>query len=261
MFHVKHRKEVNMANRKRTQVEIEYSKQRKRIQSFIRKHEKEGFYFEENVLPAVPKKITKASVSRLKKITPQKLYSKAVYAGEASYGEVVSSYKGRQLRKQEAKAKRERRKQLKKARISTPSVKKIGPKKSRKVDGRKNNLSTDPSFYVRTILSGWYGLLETYSNGHAYPLLRMWMNKLIRDNGEAKVAQALEQAASEGTILVWDVAYKIPLAIEYIGNVMKFLFESNLERDFYTDEMDDLINFWMELGRAVEEDEDWERPF
>ena len=256
MFHVKHRKEVNMAKRKRTQVEIEYSKQRKRIQSFIRKHEKEGFYFEENILPAIPKKITKASVSRLKKITPQKLYSKAVYAGEASFGEVVSSYKGKQLRRQEAKVKRERRKQLKKARINTPSVKKIGAKKS-----RKDNISTDPSFYVRTVLSGWYGLLETYSNGHAYHMLRMWMNKLIRDNGEDKVAQALEKAAAEGTILVWDVAYKIPLAIEYTGNVMKFLFDSILERDYYKDQMDDLINFWINLGRAAEEDEDWERPF
>lgn len=251
MFHVKHRKEGNMAKRKRTQVEIEYTKQRRRIQSFIRKHEKEGFHFEENILPAIPKKITKASVSRLQKITPQKLYSKAVFAGEASFGEVVSSYKGRQLRKQKAKKKRKGRKQSQKAHISTTAVK----------IGAKYNLASDKSFYIRTVLSGWYGLLESYSNGRAYPLLRMWMNKLIRDNGEAKVAQALEKAASEGTILVWDVAYKIPLAIEYTGNVMKYLFESNLAHDYYTDQMDDLINFWIQLGRAVEEDEDWERPF
>lgn len=248
---MKHRKEGNMAKRKRTQVEIEYTKQRRRIQSFIRKHEKEGFHFEENILPAIPKKITKASVSRLQKITPQKLYSKAVFAGEASFGEVVSSYKGRKLRKQGAKKKRKTSKQLQKAHISTPTVK----------IGAKYNLASDKSFYTRTVLSGWYGLLESYSNGRAYPLLRMWMNKLIRDNGEDKVAKALEKAASEGTILVWDVAYKMPLAIEYTGNVMKYLFDSNLAHDYYTDQMDDLMNFWMQLGRAVEEDEDWERPF
>lgn len=251
-----------MAKRKRTQTEIEYSKQRKRIQSFIRKHEKEGFYFEENILPAIPKKITKASVSRLKKITPQKLYSKAVYAGEASYGEVVSSYKGRQLRKQEAKAKRERRKQLKKARINTPSVKNIGTKKSRKAGSRKNNISTDHSFYARTVLSGWYGLLESYSNGAAYPLLRRWMNKLIRDNGEEVIARMLEDAANNGYILVWPVAYRISEAIEYMGNVIKYIQDyGHLYMDLYVDDMEENIQYWKDLGEASESDEDWERPF
>lgn len=247
MFHVKHRKEVNMAKRKRTQVEIEYSKQRKRIQSFIRKHEKEGFYFEENVLPAVPKKITKASVSRLKKITPQKLYSKAVYAGEASYGEVVSSYKGRLLRKQEAKKKREKRQRLKMQHIKTPRPKHI-----------KENVSTDKSFYTRTVLSGWYATLENYSKSPAYSVLRMWMNKLIRDNGEDAVARMLEQAASNGNILVWSVAYKTEEAIEYMGNVMKYLQDQG---DIYQDEMEENIQYWKDLGEAVESDEDWERPF
>ena len=251
MFHVKHRKEGNMAKRKRSQVEIEYSKQRKRIQSFIRKHEKEGFYFEENVLPAIPKKITKASVSRLKKITPQKLYSKAVYAGEASYGEVVSSYKGRQLRKQEAKKKREKRQRLKKQRIKTPHPKHI-----------KEKVSTDKSFYARTVLSGWYGLLETCSKGAAYPLLRRWMNKLIRDNGEEVIAKMLEDAANNGYILVWSVAYKITEAIEYMGNVMKYIQDyGHLYMDLYMDDMEEYIQYWKDLGEASESDEDWERPF
>ena len=244
---MKHRKEVNMAKRKRSQVEIEYSKQRKRIQSFIRKHEKEGFYFEENVLPAIPKKITKASVSRLKKITPQKLYSKAVYAGEASYGEVVSSYKGRQLRKQEAKKKREKQQCLKKQRIKTPRPKRI-----------KDNVSKDKSFYTRTVLSGWYATLENYSKSPAYSVLRMWMNKLIRDNGEDAVARMLEQAASNGNILVWSVAYKTEEAIEYMGNVMKYLQDQG---DLYQDAMEENIQYWKDLGEAVESDEDWERPF
>lgn len=236
-----------MAKRKRSQVEIEYSKQRKRIQSFIRKHEKEGFYFEENILPAVPKKITKASVSRLKKITPQKLYSKAVYAGEASYGEVVSSYKGRQLRKQEAKKKREKRQRLKKQRIKTPRPKRI-----------KDKVSTDKSFYTRTVLSGWYATLENYSKSPAYSVLRMWMNKLIRDNGEDAVARMLEQAASNGNILVWSVAYKTEEAIEYMGNVMKYLQDQG---DIYQDEMEENIEYWKDLGEAIESEEDWERPF
>ena len=242
-------KRTNMAKKKKSQVELEYSKQRRRIQSFIRKHEKEGFHFEVNILPAIPKKITKSSVSRLKKLTAEKLYSKAVYASEETYGEVVSAYKGKQLRKQKAKRKRERKRKLKSQHARTPKL------------TTRYKLMTDQGFYTRTVLSGWYGLLEEYSNGKAYHTLRMWMNKLIRDNGEARVCRALEKAASEGALLVWDVAYKIPLAIEYMGNVMKYLFDSPLERAYYTDEMDDLINFWLQIGRDLEEDEDWERPF
>lgn len=237
-------KRANMAKKKKSQVELDYAKQRRRIQSFIRKHEKEGFHFETNILPAIPKKITKSSVSRLKKITPEKLYSKAVYASEETYGEIVSSYKGRKLRKQKAKQKSKQK-----------STGIRGVKKPR------YKVQSDRSFYIRSVLSGWYGLLEEYSNGSAYYVLKMWMNKLIRDNGEGRVCRALEKAASEGVLLVWEVAYKIPLAVEYMGNVMKALFDSKLEHALYTDTMDDMINFWINMGRALEEDEDWERPF
>ena len=230
--------------KKKSQVELEYTKQRRRIQSFIRKHEKEGFHFEENILPAIPKKITKASVSRLKKITPEKLYSKAVYASEETYGEIVSSYKGRQLRKHKAKQK------AKQKSTSTRVVKKP-----------RYKVQSDRSFYIRSVLSGWYGLLEEYSNGEAYYLLKMWMNKIIRDKGEGKVCRALEKAASEGVLIVWEVAYKIPLAVEYIGNVMKALYESPLEELFYEDDLNDMINYWIQMGSALEEEEDWERPF
>lgn len=245
-----------MAKRKKSQVELEYKKQRKRIQSFIRKHEKEGFYFEENILPAIPKKITKASVSRLQKITPQKLYSKAVYAGEGTYGEIVSAYKGKQLRRQIAKKKRERRKQLQKARVKTPEPKAITKKKQGKVP--KYNISNDTSFYTRTVISGWYGTLEIYAKSPAYHVLRMWMNKLIRDNGEDAVARMLEEAANTGNILVWSVAYKTEEAIEYMGNVMKYLQDQG---DIYQEEMKENMQYWKDLGEAIEKSEDWERPF
>lgn len=241
-------KRANMAKKKKSQVELDYAKQRRRIQSFIRKHEKEGFQFEEGLLPSIPKKITKASVSRLQKITPEKLYSKAVYAGTETYGEIVSSYKGRQLRRQEAKRKRERKRKIKSQYARTPKVR----------VRHKDNISTDKSFYVRTVLSGWYATLENYQKASAYYVLRLWMNQLIIDNGEEAVAKMLEDAANHGLILVWEVAYTMESALEYMGAVMRYLQDQG---DLYFDSMEENIQYWKDLGEAIEEDEDWERPF
>lgn len=55
----------------------EYRKQRKRIQNLINRAAKQGEYIPEDVLPAIPKNITQASVNRLKKLTPKKLHEKA----------------------------------------------------------------------------------------------------------------------------------------------------------------------------------------
>lgn len=62
--------------RKLSPVEIEYNKQRKRLQSIVSKERKKGYTFPENVIPAKPKRITKASVSKLAEITPKKLRSR-----------------------------------------------------------------------------------------------------------------------------------------------------------------------------------------
>ena len=68
-----------MANKKsKSAVEKEYYKNRNRVQRFMREAEKRGYSFQKNTLPDVPKKITQASVNRLKKLTPKELYKKSI---------------------------------------------------------------------------------------------------------------------------------------------------------------------------------------
>lgn len=69
-------------------IAAEYAKQRRRIQSFIRRAVKRGYQFAENILPNIPKRITKASVSRLEKLTPEALYKKS---------EWIDKYSGQRL--------------------------------------------------------------------------------------------------------------------------------------------------------------------
>ena len=69
-------------------LEKEVKKQRKRIQQFVRRAEKRGYSFSQNVVPTLPKKITEKTLSRFKAITPEQLYKKSVY----------TDYKGTQIK-------------------------------------------------------------------------------------------------------------------------------------------------------------------
>lgn len=55
----------------------EYMKERRRIQQAISQQKKSGYIVPENLLPTIPKRITKASINRLKKITPKTIRSKS----------------------------------------------------------------------------------------------------------------------------------------------------------------------------------------
>jgi hypothetical protein len=65
--------------RKKTVNQQEYDKQIKRLKSFIKRAEKRGYRFENDIIPDKPQRITKKTINDLKKITPNKLYSKATH--------------------------------------------------------------------------------------------------------------------------------------------------------------------------------------
>lgn len=93
-----------MAKKKKLSItQQQYNKELKRIKSFIKRAEKRGYIFPKNAIPNKPKRISKSSVSRLHKITPEKLYNKAEYASELTQGEIVSAKQGLSLEKQARK--------------------------------------------------------------------------------------------------------------------------------------------------------------
>lgn len=63
----------------------EYNRNVKRIKQFIRRAEKRGYKFPEIKLP---------KGGKIRELTPEKLYKKAVYGGEATFGEVVPAEEG-----------------------------------------------------------------------------------------------------------------------------------------------------------------------
>ena len=90
-----------MARHEKTTLEKQYDRERKRIKSFISNASKRGYIFRETLVPPKPKKITEASVRRLKKITPDYLYKKGEYVSFQT-GEVISARKARSLERKES---------------------------------------------------------------------------------------------------------------------------------------------------------------
>lgn len=113
-----------MATKKRkpSPAEREYQKQLRRIKRFIKSAEKRGFIFDQKVIPPKPKRITKASVQRLRKITPTYLYKKAVYTTDTL--DIIPAEERRKQERQEAakKAARTRKQQRNYPSIDTSGI-------------------------------------------------------------------------------------------------------------------------------------------
>lgn len=236
--------------KKKSPAEREYAKQVKRIKQFVRRAEERGFIFPDNVIPDKPKRITKASVRKLSKITPKELYKKAEYGGEASYGEIVSAKEGLELeRKARTKKLAQTRKRNKEQKSQQPNN-----EQDFKVP---YNPSYDDSFYTRVVISQWYATLDTCRKGEAYNLLRVWLGNIIRFNGIENTAEMLTRGAEAGHLLTWEVVYKMDKATLYIGYMVDYLPDQDIH---YKDEILDLVEYWKRLGDALEQEEDWEYP-
>ena len=110
-----------MAKRKKlTENQKAYQKERRRLLQAVRRAEKQGYIFPEDIVPEVPKRVTKKQLEKIQKTKPKQLYKKAEFVYKET-GEVVPAEQRKQEVKQEAIRKaKETRKRKKK--ISIPNV-------------------------------------------------------------------------------------------------------------------------------------------
>lgn len=200
--------------RKQTESEKLYSKQLKRIKQFIRRAEKRGFIFEEDITPQKPKKVTKASVRKLEKLTPEKLYKKSLYV-EESTGEIEEAQKRRkEERKQSAKKAAKTRKERQKARRNWTKEDAEKNREQLPSEGKESFKNTIDEFVSRLqIDTSWLGrkrrrpvaLQETI---HSQGILMNLINQQIELYGEEEIGNRL-QANSDKlsellSIILWD---------------------------------------------------------
>lgn len=235
--------------RKITETRKEYNKQRKRIQNFLSRARKQGYIFEENVLPEIPKRVTKVSVRRLAKLTPQELYKKAVYVSRET-GEIETPEEHKKLVRKQAIEKAKATKARKKKQQKKSSYPK--PETTQK---RKNKTNTDTSFFTRSVIQTFLYTLETCRGGKAYLLLSQWFSKLRSDNGDTAVADMLQKASENGYELTWETVYNVEKANDFVQGVIQFL---STQGDFYKDEMEDYWNYISSVENAMFEESNFD---
>lgn len=206
-----------MARKKQSSLHNEYIKQRKRIQSFIRRAEKRGYTFTKQVLPSIPKKITQASVRRLSKLTPKELYKSTEYI-DYTTGEVLThQQRQKQVRLQAVEKRKQTIAQKKKQKPSSINWYKQA------VDNFKFQLKQVDGIGSHKIASWLFDMLEKYS--------------------VEEVGQAILKASQQGIVLTFYILYNSSGAIEFISELLNYFEEmGQLEKDSISDMMDEYGN-------------------
>lgn len=225
--------------RKQTPAERAYSKQVKRIKQFIRRAEKRGYQFSEDALPQRPKRVTQASVRKLAKLTPEKLYKKAVYGGLASEGEIVPATVGVKferslIAKKAAETRKYRLARPAQEPTNTPGF--VPPE----------NISEDGTFFDAVVITGFKAHVRQF-NEHASNLLLSWLDRILATNDVHDVATMLNDGAEAGLIVTYQIVYSQDKLTQYMSEMLDYLPEAGPV-------------FKAEMMDAMEEEEDFSSP-
>ena len=176
----------------------QYLQERRRIQRFIRSATKRGYIIPENILPDIPKRVTRASVSRLKKITPEKIYSKSQYVSRET-GEIKTGKAGRA---EERKAASKKAAETRRRKEETSRAKKeYMPRASDII--LTNVRETLANFVPSGQMSRF--MQENAMNNRNYAL--GILDDAIKELGEEQVAKNIQKNALQLSRLIEEILY------------------------------------------------------
>ena len=161
-----------MKKNKLTKNQIAFKKQVTRIKNFIRRATKRGYEFSDNVIPTMPKRVTKKSIEKIKNIKPKDLYSKASYL-DKSTGEMVSGSTGRKIERN----------------LSTQKA-----KETRKNNNNKRHSNNNKNYitYETVIMKNFYEYIKSFTSNKIRDSLYGMIRTLEVEQGRTEVAKALQ---------------------------------------------------------------------
>ena len=161
-----------MKKNKLTKNQIAFKKQVTRIKNFIRRATKRGYEFSDNVIPSMPKRVTKKSIEKIKNIKPKDLYSKASYL-DKSTGEIVSGSTGRKIERN----------------LSTQKA-----KETRKNNNNKRHSNNNNNYitYETVIMRNFYDYIKSFTSNKIRDSLFGMIKTLEYEQGRTEVAKALQ---------------------------------------------------------------------
>ena len=161
-----------MKKNKLTKNQIAFKKQVTRIKNFIRRATKRGYEFSDNVIPTMPKRVTKKSIEKIKNIKPKDLYSKASYL-DKSTGEIVSGSTGRKIERN----------------LSTQKAKETRKNNTNK---RHSNNNKNYTTYETVIMRNFYEYIKSFTSNKIRDSLFGMIKSLEHEQGTTEVAKALQ---------------------------------------------------------------------
>lgn len=176
-----------------------YEKELRRLKQFIRRTEKRGFRYAEDVIPEKPKRITKKSIERLQKLTPQELYKKATYK-DPTTGEELTGEQGRKAERKRAATKGAKTKRTKRKPPEIPDVGNLPEATYEIIENIREEIRKwTPS-------SGWTNFFTECKRRDKNILERM-LEGAIRQEGAGVIAARLEAHAYEVLSIVQEILY------------------------------------------------------
>ena len=219
--------------KKLTQLQLDYKKQVKRLKQAVRRAEKRGYIVPENVIPKQPKRITKKSVERIKKITTKEIYSKSekldFETGELIPGEVGRKQERSEAAKKAAKTRKEKRYNAKKG-------------ESEYYEPQYDAFPSGADIIIANFKAEMSRFPEV-----AQPIASQWLDRLLIDYSKEDVAEMLENAAAQGLGVDYSIAYREDLLLDRLSEMLDLLPGASTGNK-------------IGIMEAMEYEEDWEIP-
>lgn len=223
-----------MAKKKKpTQLQLDYKKQVKRLKQAVRRAEKRGYIIPDDIIPEQPKRITRKSVERLKKITTKEIYAKSekldFETGELIPGEIARKQERSKASKKAAQTRREKRynSQLGESEYYEPDYEAFPSAADIVISNFRAEASRFPEV--------------------AQPIVNQWLNRLLNDYSKEDVAEMLENAAAQGLGIDYSIAYREDLLLDRLSELLDLLPGASTGNK-------------MDIMEALEYEEDWELP-
>lgn len=199
---------------KGSKLKQEYNKQRRRIKKYIQEKELIGYYIPDDILPAIPKKITKNSITRLKKITSDYILRKST-AYDPLSGEEINAWKRRNIdRKIRIEATKERKK-------------------------RKKDEAIAPLKWSEYILQNYIDIISNHTKILA-PLVMPWINGMIATYGKDRTAKMIAKGYENGQVIDYELAYSEQKIMQHIADMQNYM-EDILNDEFLDAEQIDYL--------------------
>lgn len=206
-------------------VKQEYRRERQRIQRQINRMTKRS-YDVPDLLPKIPKKITEASVRRLKRITTEKLYKESRFI-DIETGEILTSKEGQELERSR------RKKPKKKVQRHPPTP--IAPPEP------------DYGMYDKNILTVFImEMTEIFGRAEKlFNYITRWYNMSLEKYGEEEMAEVLEEAKSKGMFPGWECISDTELLVGKLAAITDLMAINSESREEMFEELEQLED-WTE---------------